>query len=179
MLSFLFEMVGITLFWNRVGRHLERRQERKGPYGAPVVTVVAAVIGATAAVGLLLVERRMNPGVRVPIWPLAVASVRLVLIVLIADCLRLSAIARRGGGVYFGIMLAEVVNLGSLIVDGIAAISAALGHSFNLIISVGGGSSADLVSRRYLWALTAVAAVGFLADVIIGLALLIRRHLLD
>ncbi|MGF6884034.1 hypothetical protein ABIA39_003725 [Nocardia sp. GAS34] len=142
----------------------------------PVVTLIAAVVGVVAAVGLLLVERRTNPSGGVFWLPAAVAGARLALVVLIAYGLRRDGTARRGGGAYFGILLAEIVNIFMIIIDGLAAFSAGFGQTFKVLISIDVG---DQTPQRYLSALLATAVIGLLADLVIGLALAIRRTILD
>jgi hypothetical protein len=178
MIKDIFEFIVIAMFWDRIGRYSERRVARKGPYGVPVVTLVVAAIGAVAEVGLLLVERRINPSASggALILPLALAGARLVLVVLVARGLRLGGTARRGGGVYMGIMLTEVVNLFIIIVDFLAVWAAGMGQAFSWLPHVG---SDGLMSPRNLWALTVVAVVGLLSDMIIGFTLMFRRRMLD
>ncbi|WP_067677393.1 hypothetical protein [Nocardia miyunensis] len=56
------------LVTDRVDGHLDRKEDREGKLGVPVVTVVPTVAGTFAAVGLLL-ERKYNPSGGVPTWP--------------------------------------------------------------------------------------------------------------
>ncbi|WP_067886201.1 hypothetical protein [Nocardia vaccinii] len=179
MLGELAGWIARDMITDRIDRHVEQREERKGKFGVPVVTSVAMMIGTVAAVGLFFVERRSDSSGGVPVWPIILVGVRAVLVVLIAFGLRAGRADRRGGWVYFGIMLTEAVNLFIVLVDGIAVIAAGLGHAVNVVVSIGGGSAADLVPARFVWALTAVGVVGFLADMVIAIALAIRRRALD
>ena len=177
MLADIFKFIAAVLFWNRVVRYLERRVERKGPYGAPFVTLVAAVIGAVAGVGLLLVERRLMTGGGVPIWLPIPAVARLALVALIAYGLRLNGTARRGGRWWFAIVLAEIVNICSMIVDGMAVFSGALGQAITVLGKIDGGGGK--IPHEHLGVLLTVAVVGLLADLIIAFTLRVRQLILE
>jgi len=176
MLGELAGWIATELVTDRIDSHLDRKEAHEGKLGVPVVTVVAAVIGTLTAVGLLLLERKYNPSGGLPPWPGALAGVRLVLVLLIAYSLRASGNARRGGWLSVGFTLAVIVNLFLVLVDAIALVAAWLGHTFNALISMGGGETAP---AGFVWGLTTLGAIGLLADLVIAIALPIRRRRLN
>lgn len=170
MLGELAGMIARDIFLDRVDNHIQRREERSGPLGAPIVTLVCTIIGTIVTVAWTLLERRDSGGM---IWPAVVVGIRLVLVLVVAYSLRLSRITRRRW-VYFGVLLAEGVNLFAILADGISFVGNILGRATLAIF--GGGAD---VSKHMMWVLIALTGIGLVADVIIQIALLIRRRMLD
>ncbi|MBY8857957.1 hypothetical protein K7711_15840 [Nocardia sp. CA2R105] len=179
MLGELASLIARDLVMDRVDRYVERRQERKGKFGVPVVTSVAAIIGTVATVGWLLVNLRFEHSDGVPTWIFAVPGARLALVLLVAYGLRPGGTARRGGRWYFAMVFAEIANLVVVMADVVGLIAVGLADLVRGLNAISPAGGVDLGPKWLGLAQTALIVVALLADAVVGLALLIRRRALE
>ncbi|MQY19042.1 hypothetical protein [Nocardia macrotermitis] len=175
MLGEVARWLARELFLERVDRHLVRREERRGKLGVPVVTLVATVFGTVATIGWLLLGVHYLPDTEKTKVLVVVPVVRLILVLMVAYGLRASGTAKRLDGTYFGILLAEIVNIIAIIADGMGFFAQAM---TNIFTRLDPGSEATY-PKWVLGPLLALTAVGLVCDIVISFALLIRRRHLD